>query len=43
MFKKRKQVYDKEIAENLPIEIAILLWNLIDDLTTEKIIYNYLK
>ena len=36
MFKKENRYMTKEIAENLPIEIAILLWNLIDDLTTEK-------
>ncbi len=33
----------REIAENLLIEITILLWDLIDNLDIEKIIYKYLK
>lgn len=36
MFKKENRYMTKEIAENLPVEIAILLWDLIDDLTIEK-------
>lgn len=36
MFKKENRYMTKVIAENLPIEIAILLWDLIDNLTIEK-------
>lgn len=36
MFKKENRYMTKEIAENLPVEIAILLWDLIDNLTVEK-------
>lgn len=36
MFKKENRYMTKDIAENLPVEIAILLWNLIDNLTIEK-------
>lgn len=36
MFKKENRYMTKEIAENLPVEIAILMWELIDNLTIEK-------
>lgn len=36
MFKKENRYMTKEIAENLPVEIVILLWDLIDNLTIEK-------
>ncbi|WP_195336305.1 DUF960 family protein [Paraclostridium bifermentans] len=35
MFKKENRYMTKEVAENLPVEIAILLWDLIDKLTIE--------
>ena len=36
MFKKENRYMTKDIAENLPVEIAILIWELIDNLTIEK-------
>ena len=36
MFKKENRYMTREIAENLPIEIAMLLWDLIDNLIIEK-------
>lgn len=36
MFKKENRYMTREIAENLPVEIAMLLWELIDNLTIEK-------
>ncbi|MCU6106333.1 DUF960 family protein, partial [Clostridioides difficile] len=36
MFKKENRYMTREIAENLPIEITILLWDLIDNLDIEK-------
>lgn len=36
MFKKENRYMTKEIAKNLPIEISILLWDLIDNLTIAK-------
>ncbi len=36
MFKKENRYMTREIAENIPVEIAILLWELIDNLTIEK-------
>lgn len=36
MFKKENRYMTKEIAQNLPVEIVILLWELIDKLTIEK-------
>ena len=36
MFNKENRYMTREIAENLPVEIAILLWELIDNLTIEK-------
>lgn len=36
MFKKENRYMTREIAENLPVEITILLWDLIDNLTIEK-------
>ena len=35
MFKKENRYMTKEIAENLPIEMTVLLWDLIDYLTIE--------
>ena len=32
MFKKENRYMTREIAENLPVEIAMLLWDLIDNL-----------
>ncbi|HBF4502518.1 TPA: hypothetical protein KON93_003911, partial [Clostridioides difficile] len=36
MFKKENRYMTREIAENLLIEITILLWDLIDNLDIEK-------
>lgn len=36
MFKKENRYMTREIAENLPVEIAMLLWDLIDNLIIEK-------
>lgn len=36
MLKKENRCMTKEIYENLPLEIAILLWDLIDNLTIAK-------
>ena len=36
MFKKENRYMTREIAENLLIEIAMLLWDLIDNLIIEK-------
>ena len=36
MFKKENRYMTREIAENLPVEIAMLLWDLIDNLILEK-------
>lgn len=36
MFKKENRYMTREIAENIPVEIAILLWDLIDNLIIEK-------
>ena len=36
MFKKENRYMTREIDENIPVEIAILLWDLIDNLIIEK-------
>lgn len=36
MLKKENRYMTKEISEALPLEIVILLWDLIDNLTIEK-------
>ena len=36
MFKKENRYMTREIAENITIEIAMLLWDLIDNLIIEK-------
>lgn len=40
MFKKENRYMTRELAEEIPLEINILIWNLIDSLTIEK---NYLQ
>lgn len=36
MFKKENRYMTREIAEEIPLEINILIWSLIDSLTIEK-------
>ena len=36
MFKKENRYMTREIAEEIPLEINILIWSLIDGLTIEK-------
>ncbi len=36
MFKKENRYMTREIAENITVEIAMLLWDLIDNLIIEK-------
>lgn len=36
MFKKENRYMTREIAENLTVEIAMILWDLIDNLILEK-------
>lgn len=36
MFKKENRYMTRELAEEIPLEINILIWNLIDSLTIEK-------
>lgn len=36
MFKKENRYMTRELAEEIPLEINILIWSLIDSLTIEK-------